>query len=90
DGLKTGHTQEAGYGLVGSAVQGDRRVVFVVNGLATDKARAEESERIVNWAFRQFTMRTVIPKGETVATAPVWLGEKSRVALTTADGVRVL
>lgn len=90
DGLKTGHTQEAGYGLVGSAVQGDRRVVFVVNGLASDKARAEESERIVNWAFRQFTMRTLIPKGETVATAPVWLGEKSRVALTTAEGVRVL
>ena len=90
DGLKTGHTQEAGYGLVGSAVQGDRRVVFVVNGLTSDKARAEESERIVNWAFRQFTMRTLIPKGETVATAPVWLGETSRVALTTAEGVRVL
>lgn len=90
DGLKTGHTQEAGYGLVGSAVQGDRRVIFVINGLATDRARAEESERIVNWAFRQFTMRTVVPQGEIVAEAPVWLGARSKVGLTTENGVRVL
>ena len=90
DGLKTGHTQEAGYGLVGSAIQGDRRVIFVITGLADDRARAEESERIVNWAFRQFTMRTVIPKGEVVTQAPVWLGERPRVDLTTAEGVRVL
>ena len=90
DGLKTGHTQEAGYGLVGSAVQGDRRIVFVLSGLASEAARAEESERIVNWAFRQFTMKTLVPQGETVAEAPVWLGTSSRVALTTAEGVRVL
>lgn len=90
DGLKTGHTQEAGYGLVGSAVQGGRRVVFVVSGLADDRSRAEESERIVNWAFRQFTMKTIVPKGEIVAEAPVWLGNRSRVGLTTADGVKVL
>lgn len=90
DGLKTGHTQEAGYGLVGSAVQGDRRIIFVITGLASDKARAEEAERIVNWAYRQFTMRTLLPKGEIVAQAPVWLGERGRVGLTTAEGVRVL
>lgn len=90
DGLKTGHTQEAGYGLVGSAVQDGRRVIFVVNGLPSERARAEESERIVNWAFRQFTMKTVIPKGETVAWAPVWLGQSRRVALTAPEGVNVL
>lgn len=90
DGLKTGHTQEAGYGLVGSAVQDGRRVIFVVNGLPSERARSEESERIVNWAFRQFTMKTVIPKGETVAWAPVWLGQSRRVALTTPEGVNVL
>lgn len=90
DGLKTGHTQEAGFGLVGSAVQAGRRVVFVIAGLPDDKSRAEESERIVNWAFRQFTMRTVVPKGEIVAQAPVWLGNRSRVGLTTTDGVKVL
>ena len=90
DGLKTGHTQEAGYGLVGSAVQGDRRIIFVITGLPSDKARAEEAERIANWAYRQFTMRTLLPKGEIVAQAPVWLGARSRVGLTTAEGVRVL
>ncbi|MDO5633079.1 MAG: D-alanyl-D-alanine carboxypeptidase family protein [Paracoccus sp. (in: a-proteobacteria)] len=90
DGLKTGHTQEAGYGLVGSAAQGDRRVIFVISGLDSDRARAEESERILNWAFRQFTMRTVVPEGEPVVQAPVWLGTTGRVALTTQHGVRVL
>lgn len=90
DGLKTGHTQEAGYGLVGSAVQDGRRVVFVISGLDSDRARAEESERIVNWAFRQFTMQNLVPAGETVVDAPVWLGTTSRVGLTTEKGVNVL
>ncbi|WP_134678880.1 D-alanyl-D-alanine carboxypeptidase family protein [Paracoccus ravus] len=90
DGLKTGHTQEAGYGLVGSAVQGDRRVIFVITGLSSERARAEEAERIVNWAYRQFTMRTIVPKGEIVAQAPVWLGDQGKVGLTTEDGVKVL
>ncbi|HWL58112.1 MAG TPA: D-alanyl-D-alanine carboxypeptidase family protein [Paracoccus sp. (in: a-proteobacteria)] len=90
DGLKTGHTQEAGYGLVGSAVQGDRRIIFVVTGLPSERARSEEAERIVNWGYRQFTMRTIVPKGEIVAQAPVWLGDVGRVGLTTEDGVKVL
>lgn len=90
DGLKTGHTQESGYGLVGSTVQGDRRIIFVINGLDSERARAEEAERIVNWAYRQFTMRTIVPKDEIVAQAPVWLGQRSRVGLTTQDGVKVL
>ena len=90
DGLKTGHTQEAGYGLVGSAVQDGRRVIFVINGLASDRARAEEAERIVNWAFREFSMKTFLPKGAAVVEAPVWLGTSRKVALTTTDGVRVL
>lgn len=90
DGLKTGHTQEAGYGLVGSAVQDGRRIIFVINGLETERARAEEAERIVNWAFREFSMKTFLPKGEAVVDAPVWLGAQRKVGLTTAEGVRVL
>jgi serine-type D-Ala-D-Ala carboxypeptidase (penicillin-binding protein 5/6) len=90
DGLKTGHTQEAGYGLVGSAMQGDRRVIFVITGLETERARAEESERVVNWAFRQFSLRTVAPEGARVAEAPVWLGAVDRVGLVPAREVRVL
>ncbi|HIC67268.1 MAG TPA: D-alanyl-D-alanine carboxypeptidase [Paracoccus sp.] len=90
DGLKTGHTQEAGYGLVGSAVQNGRRVVFVITGLSGETARAEEAERIVNWSFRQFTMKKLVPAGETVVEAPVWLGTQDRLGLTTNEGVNVL
>lgn len=87
DGLKTGHTSEAGYGLVGSARQGDRRVVFAITGLASEKDRAEEAERIVNWAFRQFSMKTVVKAGERVAEAEVWLGAADRVGLVPAADV---
>ena len=90
DGLKTGHTQEAGYGLVGSAMQGDRRVIFVITGLERDVDRAQESERIVNWAFRQFSLRTVAPQGARVAEAPVWMGEAETVGLVAAREVKVL
>jgi len=90
DGLKTGHTSEAGYGLVGSAVQGDRRVVFVITGLASEAARAEEAERIVAWAFRQFVTRTVVEGGAVVAEAPIWLGDARSVGLQAAEDVELL
>jgi len=90
DGLKTGHTSEAGYGLVGSAKQGDRRVIFVITGLASDEARAEESERIVAWAFRQFSEKTVAKAGTRVAEAEVHLGSADTVGLVPAEDVRLL
>jgi D-alanyl-D-alanine carboxypeptidase (penicillin-binding protein 5/6) len=90
DGLKTGHTQEAGYGLVGSAVQGDRRIVFVVTGLETETARAEESQAIANWAFRQFVQKVVARKGAVIVEAPVWLGDAPRVGLVPAEDVSLL
>ena len=90
DGLKTGHTQEAGYGLVGSAVQGDRRVTFVITGLGSSDARAEEAERIVNWAFRQFTMREVISAGRILARAEVFLGDRPSVGLLIENDVELL
>jgi serine-type D-Ala-D-Ala carboxypeptidase (penicillin-binding protein 5/6) len=90
DGLKTGHTSEAGYGLVGSALRGDRRVIFVITGLDTDKARAEESQSIVNWAFRQFVEKTVARGGVRVAEAEVWMGSAPRVGLVPAKDVTVL
>lgn len=90
DGLKTGHTNEAGYGLVGSATQGTRRIVFVISGLPSQKARAEEAERIVNWAFRQFTQQTLIEGGKRVAEAPVWMGELERVGLVAKEDVSLL
>ena len=90
DGLKTGHTQEAGYGLTGSAKQGDRRIVFVISGLDTAAERAQESEAIVNWAFRQFAERTVVTSGTRVATARVWEGAEPEVGLVPEGDVSVL
>jgi D-alanyl-D-alanine carboxypeptidase (penicillin-binding protein 5/6) len=90
DGLKTGHTQEAGYGLVGSAKQGDRRVIFVITGLPSDQARAEESERIVSWAFRQFSEKTVARAGVRLAEAEVHLGDADTVGLVPAEDVSLL
>ncbi|HEY9037440.1 MAG TPA: D-alanyl-D-alanine carboxypeptidase family protein [Roseovarius sp.] len=90
DGLKTGHTQAAGYGLVGSAKQGDRRIVFVLSGLQSTQARAEEAEAIVNWAFRQFAENTLVRAGNDVAQADVWMGETTRVGLVTAEDVTML
>lgn len=90
DGLKTGHTQEAGYGLVGSAVQGDRRIIFAISGLPSEQARAEEAERIVGWAFRQFSEKTVAKTGIRVAEAEVHLGDADTVGLVPATDVRLL
>lgn len=90
DGLKTGHTQEAGFGLVGSAVQGDRRVTFVISGLDTDAARAEESERIVNWAFRQFAEVEMLADRAPVQQADVFMGEAAQVAVVPENAVTLL
>lgn len=90
DGLKTGHTQEAGYGLVASAQQADRRVILMVTGLETATARASEAERLMTWAFRQFTEETLIEAGKTVAQGEVWLGATKTVPLTVADPVSAL
>ncbi|SPF78502.1 D-alanyl-D-alanine carboxypeptidase family protein [Pseudoprimorskyibacter insulae] len=90
DGLKTGHTQEAGYGLVGSAKQGDRRVIFAFSGLQSQQARAEEAEAIVNWSFRQFSQNTVAKAGTIIANAEVWMGQSAKVGLTTAQDLVVL
>ena len=90
DGLKTGHTQEAGYGLVGSAKQGDRRVIFTITGLDTAQGRAQESESIVNWAFRQFAERTVTTAGTVVAEAEVWMGGQDAVGLVAKEDVTLL
>ncbi|MFU8862397.1 MAG: D-alanyl-D-alanine carboxypeptidase family protein [Rhodobacterales bacterium] len=90
DGLKTGHTQEAGFGLVGSAAQGNRRVIFVISGMETDQIRAEESAAIVNWAFRQFAERTVATAGQVIAEAEVWRGAQPRVALVPETDVSML
>lgn len=90
DGLKTGHTQEAGYGLVGSTVQGERRVVFMITGLDSATARATEGERVSNWAFRNFVKKTVVEKDAIIGTADVWLGRKETVDLYSPTEITAL
>jgi serine-type D-Ala-D-Ala carboxypeptidase (penicillin-binding protein 5/6) len=90
DGLKTGHTQEAGYGLVGSAVQGDRRIIFVITGLDSPEARRTESERILNWAFRQFALQDIGSAGQQFAQTDVWMGADAQVGLVLADDATLL
>lgn len=89
DGLKTGHTEEAGFGLVASAKRGDRRVVLVVSGLDTSEARRQESERLINWAFRAFDTQRLYQAGQPLAQAGVWIGAADQVALVPAADVIV-
>lgn len=89
DGLKTGHTQEAGYGLVASAEREGRRLISVVNGLESDKQRAVESARLLNMGFREFDNYTLLEAGQEVGQADVWLGNVDRVPLVVGKQIRV-
>lgn len=90
DGLKTGHTEEAGYGLVGSAVSDGRRIVFMIGGLDSSLARSTEAERIARWAFREFEMKTLFKAGETVDSANVWLGAENSVEMALSNDIELL
>jgi D-alanyl-D-alanine carboxypeptidase (penicillin-binding protein 5/6) len=81
DGLKTGHTEEAGYGFTGSAEQNGRRLVMVMAGLTSSNQRIEESVRFMDWGFRAWKAQPVVAKGKRVATAEVQLGGDSEVGL---------
>lgn len=83
DGMKTGHTSVSGYGLVGSAKKDNRRLIMVVNGLQTMRERSEESQKVMNWGFRNFDNYTVIEANKKITTAPVWFGEKKNVSVQT-------
>ncbi len=81
DGLKTGHTEAAGYGLVASGKRGERRVIVVLNGLESMHQRAEEGERLLDWAFANFEDVTLFTAGDVVERVPVWLGTSPSVPL---------
>jgi D-alanyl-D-alanine carboxypeptidase (penicillin-binding protein 5/6) len=82
DGLKTGHTEEAGYSLTASVKREDRRIILVLGGLPTMKARGQESERLVEWAFREFNDYRLFAAGDKVDDGEVWLGTVPKVPLT--------
>ncbi|MGH6920605.1 MAG: D-alanyl-D-alanine carboxypeptidase family protein [Geminicoccaceae bacterium] len=87
DGLKTGHTEDAGYGLTASATRDGRRLVMVVAGLETPGQRARESERLLEHGFRDFKSYELFQAGQAVETASVWLGDQETVPLVTDERV---
>ena len=89
DGLKTGHTEAAGYGFTGSAEQNGRRLVLVVSGLTSWDERVQESVRFMEWGFNAFEAKPVLAAGKVAARAPVFLGDAADVGLTAAPGATV-
>jgi serine-type D-Ala-D-Ala carboxypeptidase (penicillin-binding protein 5/6) len=89
DGFKTGHTVEGGYGLVGSGERQGRRLLFVVNGLPSQKARAEETVRLMQWGFQAFQTYALFQAGQPVEKADVWMGAAPYVSLVAAQPVAV-
>jgi serine-type D-Ala-D-Ala carboxypeptidase (penicillin-binding protein 5/6) len=90
DGIKTGYTKEAGYGLTASAVQNGLRLILVVNGFKTMKERAEESRKLMEWGFRNFEVRPLFAGGETVGEAKTYGGKQSRVPLISPQAIHLL
>ncbi|MBN43056.1 MAG: D-alanyl-D-alanine carboxypeptidase [Alphaproteobacteria bacterium] len=89
DGLKTGYTEASGFGLTASAVRGERRLVMVINGLNSVRARSSESERLINWGFRVFDNYPLFQAGDTVEEAKVWLGDSGTVPLVIDEPLTV-
>lgn len=87
DGLKTGHTEEAGFCLNASAVKDGRRLIEVMSGMKSNKERSEEAERLMSWGFREFNNYKLFKKGQVVAKAKVWYGKQKKVGLTVAEDV---
>ena len=89
DGLKTGHTEEAGYGFTGSAEQNGRRLIMVLAGLESYNQRIAESERLMNWGFNAWQTKPLFAAGAKVGEAQVQLGEDDSVALVAPKAIAV-
>ena len=88
DGLKTGHTEEAGFCLVASAKKDNRRLISVMAGLKSNKERSEEAEKLMSWGFREFSNYTLFKKNQVIAEIPVWLGSENNINLVVDRDVR--
>ncbi len=89
DGLKTGHTEEGGFGQTTSAIRDGRRLILVLNGMSSMAERAQETARLIEWGFRESSNTTVLKAGDVVAEAPVWLGVQEKVPLVVNHPVMV-
>jgi serine-type D-Ala-D-Ala carboxypeptidase (penicillin-binding protein 5/6) len=85
DGMKTGHTESAGYSLITSAKRpngsGERRLISVVIGTTSDQVRTQESQKLLNWGFQNFDTLKLYTKGQVIATPEVWKGTKNQVKI---------
>ncbi|MCY4303872.1 MAG: D-alanyl-D-alanine carboxypeptidase [Aestuariivita sp.] len=90
DGLKTGYTKEAGYGIVASAEHSDRRIIVVISGLESTKERTSEAEAIINWAFRQFKKVNLAKAGTNIVSANVQMGTQAKLDLIVKTDIDVL
>jgi len=89
DGLKTGHTDSAGYCLVSSALRSDMRVVSVVLGADSEKARASVSQAILNYGFRFFESHTLYDEGEVLSRPRIWKGEYETITVGLPEALAV-
>ena len=90
DGLKTGHTNAAGYCLVASSNRDDMRLISVIMGTKSQQALADQSRELLNWGFGHFTTVTKAPAGQFVSKLPVWFGEADEIELATGDNLQIL
>jgi len=90
DGLKTGYTKEGGYGMVGSAVQNDTRLIVVVNGLEDAEDRATEAKKMLEWGFRSFETRTLFAANQQIGYAKVFGGDSRSVKLASPEPIKVM
>jgi D-alanyl-D-alanine carboxypeptidase (penicillin-binding protein 5/6) len=93
DGMKTGHTEAAGYCMIASAHRpngaGERRLISVVLGTSSDQARTQESQKLLNWGFQNFDTVKLYSKGQAIATPEIWKGTRSEVKIGFANDVLV-
>lgn len=87
DGLKTGHTDEAGFCLTASAKKGDRRIIGVMTGLKSNKERSDEADKMMSWAFREYDNYKLKQKGDKIADIPVWYGESKTVPMVLSEDI---
>ena len=90
DGLKTGHTEAGGYGILASAQRGGRRLILIVNGLKSERERINEARRLLDIGFREFKDYKIAGKGDIVADARIWGGTKDAVGVTVKDPLKVM
>jgi D-alanyl-D-alanine carboxypeptidase (penicillin-binding protein 5/6) len=89
DGIKTGHTEAAGYGLIGSGTENGRRVVMVINGLEDERARAEESAKLLEWGLKRFENKTLVKTGQVIGNAEIVMGKAPLVELTVTEDLHL-